>query len=77
MHWCEGVSQMPWNWSYRQVWAAMWMLGMEPKSSGRAASALIAEPTLQPQVCLKINVQFKSRNRAYLCRGSRLLFCSR
>ena len=31
---------MPWNWSHRQLWAAMWVLGSEPRSSGRAASAL-------------------------------------
>ena len=30
---CEGVS-------YRQLWAAMWMLRVEPRSSGRAATAL-------------------------------------
>ena len=28
-----------WNWSYRQLLAAMWVLGIEPGSSGRAASA--------------------------------------
>ena len=32
--------QVSWNWSYRQLWAAMWVLGMEPGPSGRAASAL-------------------------------------
>ena len=36
MHW----HQISWNWSYRQVWAAIWVLGLEPGSSGRAASAL-------------------------------------
>ena len=30
--------QIPWNW--RQLWAAMWVLGIEPRSSGRTASAL-------------------------------------
>ena len=29
-----------WYWSYRQVWAAMWVLGMEPGFSGRAVNAL-------------------------------------
>lgn len=32
--------QMLWNWSCRWVWAAMWVLGIEPRSTGRAASAL-------------------------------------
>ena len=29
---------VPWNWSYRQLWAAMWMLGIELRSSGRAVN---------------------------------------
>ena len=47
VHWCFLTAcisvkgyRIPWNWSYRQLWAAMWMLGIEPWSSGRAASAL-------------------------------------
>lgn len=28
---------VPKNWNYRQLWADMWMLGMEAKSSGKAA----------------------------------------
>ena len=32
--------QIPWNWNYRQLWAAMWVLGIEPESFGRAVSAL-------------------------------------
>lgn len=34
--WC----QAPWNWSYRTLWAAMWMLGIKPEYSGRAAGTL-------------------------------------
>jgi hypothetical protein len=30
----------PWNWSYRWLWGAMWLLGIEPRFSGRAASVL-------------------------------------
>ena len=30
---------IPWNRSYRWFWAAMWVLGIEPVSSGRAVSA--------------------------------------
>jgi hypothetical protein len=32
--------QVTWSWSYRQLWAVMWVLGFEPKSSGKAASVL-------------------------------------
>lgn len=42
------------------------VLGMEPMSSGRAASAiLIAEPSLQPQVvrlCVKFHKDTSSKN---------------
>ena len=38
---CMSVwGQIPWNWSYRQLWVAMWMLGIESRFSGRAACAL-------------------------------------
>ena len=30
----------PWNWSHRQLWAAMWMLGIELRSLGKAVGAL-------------------------------------
>lgn len=30
----------PWNWSYRQLWAARWMLRIGFRSSGKAVSAL-------------------------------------
>ena len=33
-------SWISWNWSYRQLWAVMWMLGIEPRSFRRAVSAL-------------------------------------
>ena len=26
----RGGHQIPWNWSYRWFWAAMWVLGIEP-----------------------------------------------
>ena len=29
-----------WSWSSRLLWAAMWVLGIKPQSSGRAASSL-------------------------------------
>lgn len=33
--------QIPWDWSHRRHWVAMWVLGIEPQSSGRAARLLI------------------------------------
>jgi hypothetical protein len=33
---------------YRWLWATMWVLGIELRTSGRAVSALNAEPSLQP-----------------------------
>ncbi|CAO2597816.1 hypothetical protein LEMLEM_LOCUS9161 [Lemmus lemmus] len=36
----RGGHQVPWNWSYRWWQTAMWVLGLLPASSGRAASAL-------------------------------------
>lgn len=47
-HWCftrihvSVTVQIPWNWRYRQMWAAPLytvMLGIEPQASGRAASS--------------------------------------
>lgn len=32
--------QIPWDWRYRLQWAAMWVLRLEPMSSGRTASPL-------------------------------------
>lgn len=31
--------QTLWNWSYRWLWAALWLLGKEPRFSGRAVRA--------------------------------------
>lgn len=42
------VIRFPWNWRYRQLLATIRMLGLESGSSRRAASALTAEPNLQP-----------------------------
>lgn len=35
------------NWSYRWMWATTWMLGVEPRSSAKAWTVLLTEPTLQ------------------------------
>lgn len=39
MYVCVGLLHLL-NWSYRQMWAAMWVLGIEPRSSEGAANAL-------------------------------------
>ena len=40
LHTCLWGCQLPWSWSYRQLWTTMWLLGIELRTSGRAASAL-------------------------------------
>ena len=30
----------PWNWSYEELLYIMWVMGTEPRSSGRVASTL-------------------------------------
>lgn len=39
---------IPWNWSYKRVWAALWLLGIEPGPSRRAACALNSRPSMPP-----------------------------
>ena len=49
----------PWNCSYRQMWAAVWMLGIKPRSSEKATSAHYCWaifPT--PLACLLIHTLF-------------------
>lgn len=41
---------MPWSWRYRQLGAAMWVLGIEPVSPGRAAG----DTSLQPHASLSL-----------------------
>jgi hypothetical protein len=41
--------QIPWNWSYRELWAPVWVLGNKPGSHTEATSALnIIKPPLRP-----------------------------
>lgn len=40
---CQNV----WIWSRRQLWAAMWVLGIQPGSSGRAVVLLTTKSSLQ------------------------------
>ena len=38
--WCPERPDEAQNWSYKWLWGIIWVLGMEPWSFGRAASAL-------------------------------------
>jgi hypothetical protein len=40
--------QILWNWSYRQVWAAMWVLELNPGPLEEKVVLLTTEPSLQP-----------------------------
>ena len=44
-----GRHQMSWSWSYRWLWAAMWVLEISPWSSRRVASVVNTAPSLQPE----------------------------
>lgn len=45
------VCWIPWKWGYRQLWAAVWMLGIDPVSFGRAAGAFNCwDTSLAPHV---------------------------
>lgn len=50
---CLWGCQKPWSQSYRQVPAAMWVVGIELRPSGTIASTLNAQPSLQPLPVLK------------------------
>lgn len=39
----------PWNWSYRQLWAAKWVLSIGFRSSGKPSVLLTAEPPFWPR----------------------------
>lgn len=43
----------PWNWSYRRLWAAIWVLGIDPGSSGKATSSLLSHLFSPQQYILK------------------------
>lgn len=48
--------QIHWNWSCRQFWAALWVLGIKPRYSGRTASmpncwAISPAPTTIMYLC--------------------------
>lgn len=58
--------RFPYNWSYRQLWASVWVLGFESVFSARAASALTSEPALQPH-CGWVNHSTHRRQRQVGC----------
>lgn len=41
--------QIPWNWSYGQLWTTIWVLRIEPNSSVKKPVLLATEPYLWPQ----------------------------
>jgi hypothetical protein len=38
--WCLWKHWIPWSWSYKCLWAIMWVLGTEQRSSGRTINAV-------------------------------------
>lgn len=46
--------QVPWNWSDKQLWAALWVLEIKPCCSAKAASALTAQSSLHAQCHLTV-----------------------
>jgi hypothetical protein len=56
--WClqkpeEGIRITDWDWNYRQLWAAEWVLGMEARSSASTTKMLLTtEPFLRPTLGL-------------------------
>lgn len=49
-----------WNWNYQQLWATIWMLGIKPRSFGKAAVFLTFEPSLHPWTMSFIGVTYRS-----------------
>lgn len=46
----------PWNWSYRWLWAAVWVLGTEPEYTGRTASALNSWAFCRSSMCSELHL---------------------
>ena len=44
----EGIDLIPCTWSYRWLWTTIWVLAVNPGSSGRVPSVLTSESFLQP-----------------------------
>ena len=47
----------PQGWSYRQLRAAVWVLGMNPGPLEERPVLLIAEPSLQPQILASYSIE--------------------
>lgn len=57
--------QVSWNWSYKWLWT-MWVLGIESRFIGRAASALKSEPSLYLWDCFfKVVVTYSWQRLLY------------
>ena len=57
--WCPQKSEghwIPWIWSYRGQWAAMWLVGIHSGPSGRPGRTFNHEPSLQPVLYIYIFV---------------------
>jgi hypothetical protein len=52
--------QIPWDWSYRRLWAAVWVLGMNPGPLEKQPVLLITEPTFYTTPVLFCFVLFYS-----------------
>lgn len=48
-------TRVPWNWNYRSLCAAVWVLGIEPEPCVEA-SVLPTEPALQPLILLLLTM---------------------
>lgn len=62
-----GGCRSPWNWTYRQLLATLWMLGTEPRPSGGATSAPypdpkdpLPSPSLPPFLSLSVSLPLPS-----------------
>jgi hypothetical protein len=65
---CRGQKEVldPWNWSCRQLWAAMWVLRINLESYGRTASALNSWGIFVPRICCTFEASLGNRVRSHL-----------
>lgn len=61
----------PWDWSYKCLWVAMWLLGVNPLSSGRAISTLNCWAIFLAPICIFLTTSYVENFQcAFLVRGS-------
>lgn len=67
------------NWNYSYLWAAMWMLGIQPGSSGRTAAApSLCGMSLDPTLLLyKYNSNVCVPVRLYQAQGNKYIQCTK